>query len=111
MFTVTRQGAVHVITGKDTITETQLDELNARMEECLKDAPPRVVVNLADVPLFDSLGLEWLLDAADRCAERGGQLQVAAPNPLCRDILDVTGVAERFESFSDVRAAVRSFTR
>lgn len=111
MFPVTRQGAVIVVGGKETFAEDNLDELNRVLEDCLREPSPRVVLNLADVPLFDSLGLEWVLDAAERCAERGGQLQVAAANPLCRDILSVTGVGDRFERFDDVRAAVRSFTR
>ncbi len=111
MFTVTRQGTVSVITGKETVSEANLDELNHRLEECLRDAPPRVVLNLTDVALFDSRGLEWLLDSAERCSQRGGQLQLAAPNALCRDILTVTGVGESFERFDDLRAAVRSFNR
>lgn len=111
MFAVTRQGTVSVIAGKETITEPNLDVLSRQLEECLQDVPPRVVLNLTDIPLFDSLGLEWLLDAADRCTQRGGQFQLAAANPLCRDILTVTGVGDRFERFDDVRTAVRSFTR
>lgn len=111
MFSITRQGAVLVMAGKETIAEQNLDELNRVLEDCLREPSPRVVLNLVDVPLFDSLGLEWLLGAAERCSERGGQLQIAASNPLCRDILTVTGVGDRFERFEDVRAAVRSFTR
>lgn len=111
MFSVVQQGAVHVITGKESITEANLPELSRYFDECLRGSPPRVVLSLAEIPLFDSQGLEWLLSSAERCVERGGQLQIAASNPLCRDILAVTGVAERFEHFDDVRTAVRSFTR
>lgn len=111
MFAVVQQGAVQVIVGKDAITEPNLPELNRHFEVCLRESPPRVVLNLAEIPLFDSQGLEWLLGSAERCAERGGQMQIAALNPLCRDILAVTGVGDRFEPFDDVRAAVRSFTR
>jgi anti-anti-sigma factor len=111
MFTVTRQGAVQVVAGKETLAEQNLDELNRLLEGCLSEPTPRVVLNLTDVPLFDSLGLEWLLDAVERCAERGGQLQISSANPLCRDILSATGVGDRFEQFEDVRAAIRSFTR
>ncbi len=111
MFTVTRQGAVTVIAGKETVAEQNLDELHRHLEDCLREPSPRLVLNFTEVPLLDGLGLEWLLDASERCAERGGQLQIAAANPLCRDILSVTGVGDRFEQFEDVRAAVRSFTR
>jgi anti-anti-sigma factor len=111
MFTVVQHGTVNVIAGKEAITEPNLPELNRHLDDCLKASPARVVLNLTEVPLFDSLGLEWLLTSAERCAERGGQLQIAAANPLCRDILGATGVEDRFEHFDDVRSAVRSFTR
>ncbi len=111
MFSVVQQGAVQIITGKEAVTEPNLPELNRYFEECLRESPPRIVLSLAEIPLFDSQGLEWLLSSAERCAERGGQMQIAASNPLCRDILNVTGVGERFEHFDDVRTAVRSFTR
>ncbi len=111
MFTVTQQGAVSVVSGKETVTEPNLEELNRVFEQCLIASSPRVVLNLAEVPFFDSLGLEWLLDIADRCLARGGQLQIAVPGSLCRDILSATGVGDQFERFDDVRSAVRSFTR
>ncbi len=111
MFSVVQQGAVQVISGKESISEPNLPELNRYFDECLRESPPRVVLNLAEIPLFDSLGLEWLLNSAERCVERGGQLQIAAANHLCQDILAITGVAERFEHFDDIRTAVRSFTR
>lgn len=111
MFNVILQGTVHVIAGKEAITEPNLTELNRHLDDCLRTPPTRIVLNLSEVPLFDSLGLEWLLNSAERCAERGGQLQIAAANPLCRDILGATGVGDRFELFEDVRTAVRSFTR
>ncbi|HET6424052.1 MAG TPA: STAS domain-containing protein [Planctomycetaceae bacterium] len=111
MFSVVLHGTVHVLSGKESITEPNLPELNRYLDDCLRSSSARVVLNLSEIPLFDSLGLEWLLTSAERCAERGGQLQIAAANPLCRDILGATGVAERFEHFDDVRTAVRSFTR
>lgn len=111
MFTTTRQGAVQVLSGKDAIVETTVDDLNLQLEVCLREVSPRVVLNLLDVPLIDGLGLEWLMTAAERCSERGGQMQLAAPNALCHDILTVTGVGDLFEKFPDVRAAVRSFNR
>ena len=95
MFPITRQGTVLVVEGKETVAEDNLEELNRVLEECLREPSPRVVFSLADVPLFDGLGLEWLLDATERCAEQGGQFQIAAANPLCRDILAATGVSRR----------------
>ncbi|MBM4076587.1 MAG: STAS domain-containing protein [Planctomycetes bacterium] len=111
MFQVSQQGTIDVIYGNDPLTEPNLSELNHVFEETLKHVPPRIVLNMADIPLMDSAGLEWTLDATERCALMGGRLQIAAANPLCRDILRITGVGEQFETFVDVRSAARSFAR
>ncbi len=38
-------------------------------------------------------------------------LKLAAPSPLCEEILSVTGVGEGFEIFEDAALAVGSFVR
>jgi anti-anti-sigma factor len=68
-------------------------------------------MHLGGVQLIDSAGLELLLDVRDRCLRSGGALQLAAPNPLCRDILQATGLASQFAIFDTVTAAVGSFAQ
>ena len=70
-----------------------------------------VVLNLKETPLIDSAGLEALLDVQERLQERGGQVKLASANPLCREILRITGVAEHFETYPDVKGAVGSFVQ
>ncbi|MGH9175026.1 MAG: STAS domain-containing protein [Vicinamibacterales bacterium] len=108
MFQRSKQGAVEILAGNTPLTREHLDEVAPLLEQCLSAGQPRVVVDLARVPLIDSAGLELLLDAGDRCAQRGGQFKLAAPNDLCRDILRVTDVIRRFGVFDDVLAAVGS---
>ena len=111
MFNAQQQGAITLISGNGPIASSTLEELGRLLDECLAASHRRIVFNLTEVPLFDSAGLEWLLDASDSCAALGGQLQLAAANLLCRDILRITGIGNRFETFEDVRTAVRSFSR
>lgn len=109
MFRRSKQGAVHVITGGDPLSGDHLQSLQQSLQECLRDAPPRAVVDLQSVPLVDSAGLEFLLDALDRFTARAGTLKLAAPNPLCRDILNITGVGSQFDVYPEVKSAVGSF--
>ncbi len=111
MFTRTKQGAVDVISGADPLNLDHVEDVRAVIEECLSSGQPRIVLDLREVPLLDSAGLEFLLEFRDRCSERGGQLQLAAVNPLCRDILEVTGLNSEFELFSDALAAAGSFAQ
>ena len=111
MVEVTRQGTVDVISTVDPISSASVDELTSVLDERLVAHQPRVVLDLSSVPLIDSAGLEWLLDLADECTARTGMLTLAAPNALCRDVLEVTGIARQFVLFDEVSAAVGSFAR
>ncbi len=109
MFERTRQGTVHVIAGNDPLAESNIAALSTLLDDCLAVGQPHVVIDLEAVPLIDSQGLELLLDTNERCLERGGCLQLAAPNALCADILRITGVGETIGIVSDATAAVRGF--
>ena len=68
-----------------------------------------MVVNLHAIPLIDSAGLEALLDLRDQLQALGGEMKLAAANPLCRDILAATGVSQQFRDYPSVKLAIGSF--
>src|SRR5262245_11909647 len=111
MFETRRQGAIHILTGDEPISGATIGQLDSQLLACFSQGQPKVVVDLERVALIDSAGLEWLVDAAEKCFQRGGQVQIAAPSALCNDILRITGVSEQIEVFDDVTSAVRSFAR
>jgi anti-anti-sigma factor len=111
MFEHSRQGAVDVIAGDEPLNVDSVDRVTRLLDQCISHGQPRIVFDLGGLALLDSAGLELLLDARERCARRGGLLQLAAANPLCRDILQVTGLSSEFETFDNVLLAVGSFAR
>lgn len=111
MFEVRRQGAVHVISGDEPVHAATIGQLDSQLLACFSMGQPKIVIDLERVSLLDSAGLEWLVDAAEKCFQRGGQMQLAAPSSLCGDILRITGVSDQMEVFDDVTSAVRSFSR
>ena len=111
MFSLRSQGAVRVIGGDQALTIDNVSEAGKLCEQALMQGQPRLVFDLHSIPLIDSAGLELLLDVSDRCIERGGALHLAAPTPLCQDILRATLVADRFTIFRDALSAVGSFAQ
>jgi len=109
MFRRSTQGAVELIHGTVPLTRNVQEEFRSVAQSCVASGPGQVVLDLREVTLIDSAGLESLLDLQETCLRRGGALKVAAPNHLCRDILRVTGLDEQIESYSDVVSAVGSF--
>ncbi|MFQ5730793.1 MAG: STAS domain-containing protein [Planctomycetaceae bacterium] len=109
MFPRTRQGVVDVVHGTVPLNQDAESDFSAALETCLSKGGGQVVVDLREVSLIDSVGLETLVETQERCLRRGGALKIAAANALCRDVLRVTGVDEQIEVYSDVVAAVGSF--
>ena len=111
MYERQRQGAVDVVRGDDALVSERLEQLSDLLEECLGRGQPRAVLDMQDAPLVDSAGLELLMDAQTDFQRRGGALKLAAPNPLCKEILSLSGVARHLEIHSDVKMAVGSFVQ
>jgi anti-anti-sigma factor len=111
MFQLKRQGAVFVLSGTDPLNAEHVPAARAASDECFGKGQPQIVVNLASIPLVDSVGLEFLLELRDRTVRCGGAVQLAEPKVLCRDILQATGVAGEFAIFDQLSAAVGSFAQ
>ena len=111
MFERSRQGAVDVVRGSDPLNADHVEKVLRLLSACSTHGQPRVVLDLEQVPLIDSAGLEMLLDVQEDYQRRGGALKLACRNPLCREILTVTGVGKQFEIYSDVASAVGSFSQ
>lgn len=85
------------------------DELKRVALQGIGIGRPMLVIDFHDVPLVDGAGLEALLDLRDTLEAKGGAIKLAAINPLCADILRVTGVGAHFEQYPQRRVAVGSF--
>jgi anti-anti-sigma factor len=109
MFTLERQGAVSVIHPHGPLEAKHCDQFKTTVLQGLTCGRPMLVVDFHDVPLVDSAGLESLVELRDALEAKGGAVKLAAVNPLCADILRVTGVGQKFEQHPLVRSAVGSF--
>lgn len=106
-----KKGAVDVIQASDRLNADEVESLRSLVELAMKHGQPKVVIDLAKVPLIDSDGLNFLLDVRDLCLRRGGECKLSGAGPLCRDILRVSGLDEEIEVLTDIVAAAGSFAR
>ncbi len=56
----------------------------------------RIVVDMSGVEFCDSTGMNVLLSCLRQARERGGELELAAPRPAIKKILQVTGLDSVF---------------
>jgi len=111
MFQWESQGAVELLAPQVALNHENVEQLTSAIIEKTFVGQPMVVIDMSNVPLVDSAGLEALLDIQQRVRKSAGSLKLAGLTQLCEDIFRVTGVAERFETFADTKAAVGSFVR
>jgi anti-sigma B factor antagonist len=70
--------------------------LHAELDRALAGGPRRLIVDLSGVDFCDSTGANVLLAAHRTAADEGGELVLAAPRPVVRKILHVTGLDKVF---------------
>jgi hypothetical protein len=70
-------------------------------DEPLVDTGPNLVLDLADVPFIDTIGLSAVLDTRRAALDHGGTFAIRNPSSAVRRMLDVTGLAEAFNPNPD----------
>jgi anti-anti-sigma factor len=69
----------------------------------------KVVLDLDNTEMLDSVGLTALLNVYDKLGEQGGEIKVTTTNVSNRKILEITRLDQQLEVFSSVIDAVKSF--
>lgn len=103
------QGAVMVLGPDGALSQDDAEQFKGRLDHALAESAGRVVVDLSAVPFVDSRGLEVLVEANDVLADGGRSLKLCGINETIREVLDLTGIALRFDHFDDMNSALRSF--
>lgn len=102
-------GTVEVCIPFGPLVEEDAQEFAETLIERLRGPNPRIVVSLHEVPYVDSIALEGFADAADELDDMASRLKLVKVTPSCREAMELTGLAGRFQFFEEVRDAVRSF--
>ena len=111
MQTIQTVGSVSVIKAANSLQGDSLQQCRRSLADCLDNRRSAIVLDLSESPLLSSEGLEFIVDAQQQCLARGGMLVLAEPQPLCAEILAITGVDECVSVFQDLRSALSDFTK
>jgi anti-anti-sigma factor len=86
--------------------ESQIFDL---FKELLTKGQKYVLLNLAEVPVIDSIGIGVLVKVYKDINAAGGKLKLLNPSPLTRQLLSMTSLHSVFETFDDEATALTSF--
>jgi anti-sigma B factor antagonist len=79
--------------------------LERALERLIEAGDVRIVVDLGRLTFCDSIGLSALILAHRLCADKGGYLRLARPNPFLLNLLTVVGVRDSVEVYDSVESA------
>ncbi len=97
---------VVVVQGRLTIDE--VDTFRRSFQERINDGKIEIVLDLNELELIDSAGLELLLWLSDEVARQGGQLRLVRPSDTVGKIFSITRLEQRFNMHDSVESAARS---
>jgi anti-anti-sigma factor len=104
---VEQYGRAAVLRCKGEITEDTVAALTREVEAQVAAKVSDVVLDLADVPFADSVGLEALLDMRDKLVSQSGQLTLAGVHDSLAKIFEITRLESAFDTVSDCLEAVK----
>lgn len=76
-------------------------EAEASISQLLQAGHNKIVINLGAIDYVSSSGLRVLLVTAKKLSAMSGKMKICKPNPVVREILDISG----FSTILDVRAS------
>ncbi|MFA5293202.1 MAG: STAS domain-containing protein [Phycisphaerae bacterium] len=84
--------------------------LQDTITELIRRQRTGIVLDMAQVTVIDSKGLEQLLWIRDYCHENKSQLKIAGLEDNIKKILEVTRLDSKLDQYRELSEAVKSFT-
>ena len=111
MLEIQTVGSVSIVKSPNSLQGDSLGQCRQSVDTCFDKRRSMIILDLSDSPLINSEGLEFIVDTQKLCLARGGKLVVAGPQPLCAEILYITGVEDCVAVFHDLRTALTDFAK
>lgn len=97
-----------VMTLKGDLTSEHADAFRRAAQARLESQVRDFVLDVGGMEFVDSKGLESLLWLQEQCGEKLGQIRLACATENVAKILEITRLAPRFDSHTDVDSAIKS---
>lgn len=101
-------GAITVLAVSGELTADQSDSFRRSCQDRFEAGSRDVLLDMNELSLVDSAGLELLLWLSDEVAQRAGQLRLVGPDETIRKILEITRLDRRFAIHETIEAAAKS---
>ncbi|MDG2055343.1 MAG: STAS domain-containing protein [Phycisphaerales bacterium] len=97
-----------VIGVQGTLSVDETDTFRRAFLERINDGKIEMVLDLLNLEMIDSAGLELLLWLSEEVSRCGGQLRLVRPSEAVGKIFSITRLEQRFSMHDSVESAARS---
>jgi anti-sigma B factor antagonist len=104
--TKSRVASAAVLQLQGRLTMVAAPQLRAEVEQSVRDARPRVVVDLTGVEFVDSSGLGALVAGLKTARQAGGDLRIAAAGEQVQTVLGLTNLDRVLRNHRSVEDAL-----
>jgi anti-anti-sigma factor len=102
-------GEISVVRVNGNILQENVQVFKKALLDLVDQGKIKIVLDLSLSIYLSSLCLATIVDIRMRVNEVGGDLKLAGITRLAQTVLESTNLTTKFETFSDVDAAVKSF--
>ena len=108
---VERRGDICSARPHGRIAEREAALLEKEFLAAIEDGAKSVVVDLSDVPMLSSAGLGAFMMAHKQCRSGGGGVRLVDPQPLVRQVLEITKLTKLFQVHATLDEALAGADR
>lgn len=103
---VTRRGNAVVLAIAGSVSMTDTDRLQVKLEELAAERASIIVLDLKDMDFICSVGLGAIIVGHLKCRHHAGQVRLASPVPAVRELLETTRLTKLFDIYDSVEEAL-----
>jgi len=106
---ITSQSGVTIVEVQGKLDTTNAHTFQAQMLKAIDDGSAKVLIDCTNLGYVSSAGLRSILAAGKKTKALGGKVLLCNPNAMVREVLEITGLAPMFPSFSSREEAIAAF--
>ena len=105
---VAQHGDAVVVTPHGRLAELEARQLEDELVGRIDQGCVNIVLDMSDVPFVTSACLGAIMLAHKRVRDKNGRVRVVTPQPLVRQILEITKLTKLFGTYDSVEEALKA---
>jgi anti-anti-sigma factor len=108
--TVQRRGNGAVLYTRGYINNVGGEEIAARAYELIDDGVSKLLLNLRETKIVNSIGISILIEIIEKIVEKGGKIAFCCLTPVIEKTFQIMGLTQYAQIFPNEESAIRELS-